>query len=182
MEGGGGTGAPVVVQEQRARSSTVHWDPMGPEGRRVGNRIRIFDDRIEEWRHGRVLRYDPGSNRHKIRYDDRDQEIRWLRLKNEVVQCGSRLVWALVKGFAWWPAQVLDCDPPTVATNKEGYVYVEFFGADQVATIRDNLEFVRPFNGGRVDDVIRKNKKKRNKKVRLDNWMEAESWVYRWGL
>lgn len=115
------------------------------------------------------MRYDPCSHKHKIQYDkkarrcdDVDSEnCVWLRLVNEVTQCASRFVWAHVKGFAWWPAQVMDCDPP----QKEGYVLVDFFGSDQVARLRDSSDCVRSFDNGKVDSVIAKNKKKRNAKV-----------------
>lgn len=83
----------------------------------------------------------------------------------QVYQCGERLVWAHVKGFAWWPATVMECDPPTFGgrTNKKGWVFVAFFGSDEVATLRDSPECIRPFvEGGKVDSVIASNKKKRN--------------------
>lgn len=71
-----------------------------------------------------------------------------------------------MKGFAWWPAQILVCEPPTETTNKEGYVYVKFFGADQVAMVKDSSDYVRPFNQGKIDSFIAKNNKKRNPRVR----------------
>jgi hypothetical protein len=161
--------SPVPVPVQSSKAVTVHWDPKSREGRRVGMRIRIFandegDD--GEWREGRVLRYDPASNKHKIQYeDDIGDECCWLRLKNEIVQCGDDLVWCLVKGFAWWPAQILICEPATEMTTKEGCVYVKFFGADQVAFVKNVPDYVRPFNNGQIDSFIAKNKKKRNPKV-----------------
>ena len=163
--------SPVPAPVQSSKAVTVHWDPNSPEGKRVGRRIRIFDqDEGDdgEWREGRVLRYDPASNKHKIQYeDDIGDECCWLRLKHEIVQCGDDLVWCLVKGFAWWPAQILICEPATDMTTKEGCVYVKFFGADQVAFVKNVPEYVRPFNNGQIDSFIAKNKKKRNPKVRL---------------
>ena len=163
--------SPIPAPGQSSKAVTVHWDPNRPEGKRVGRRIRIFDqDEGDdgEWREGRVLRYDPASNKHKIQYeDDIGDECCWLRLKHEIVQCGDDLVWCLVKGFAWWPAQILICEPATEMTTKEGCVYVKFFGADQVAFVKNVPEYVRPFNNGQVDSFIAKNKKKRNPKVRL---------------
>ena len=160
--------APVSVQS--ARAVTVHWDPNSPEGKRVGRRIRIFDEDEGddgEWREGRVLRYDPASNKHKIQYeDDVNDDCCWLRLKHEFVQCGDDLVWCLVKGFAWWPAQIFICEPETEMTTKEGCVYVKFFGAEQVAFVKNTPDYVRPFNNGQIDAFIAKNKKKRNPKVR----------------
>ena len=162
--------SPVPVTAQSSKAVTVHWDPNSPEGKRVGRRIRIFDqDEGDdgEWREGRVLRYDPASSKHKIQYeDDIGDECCWLRLKHEIVQCGDDLVWCLVKGFAWWPAQILICEPATEMTTKEGCVYVKFFGADQVAFVKNVPEYVRPFNNGQIDSFIAKNKKKRNPKVR----------------
>ena len=74
--------------------------------------------------------------------DDCFEEVQqWIRISDEVVQIGSRFVWALVRGFAWWPAQVLICEE----TN-DGYVFVVFFGSEQVATIKDTPELIRPFS------------------------------------
>eukprot|EP00550_Attheya_septentrionalis_P001541 CAMPEP_0198291046 /NCGR_PEP_ID=MMETSP1449-20131203/8703_1 /TAXON_ID=420275 /ORGANISM="Attheya septentrionalis, Strain CCMP2084" /LENGTH=1902 /DNA_ID=CAMNT_0043989637 /DNA_START=351 /DNA_END=6059 /DNA_ORIENTATION=+ len=156
------------------RPSTVHWDPNSVEGRKVGYRIRILDndDPGDPWKRARLIRYDPYTNKYKIQFDD-NEEVRkcdfvdkenccWLLLKDEVVQTGSRFVWAVVKGFAWWPAQVLICEPSTPANKKEGYVYVEFLLTQEVALVKDTLDFVRPFNDGQVDDAMRKNKRKRN--------------------
>jgi len=155
---------------------TVHWDPDSLEGRRVGYRIRVFDQKEEEWRESRVLRYDPGSNKHKIQYDDND-DVSWLRLKHEIIQCGGRFVWALVKGFAWWPAQIFNSEgfePATETTNKEGHVFVKFFGADQVAMVKDTSDFIRPFNSGKIDSVIAKSKKKRNMKAIAEAQLELK--------
>ena len=167
---------PAPVSVQSARAVTVHWDPNSPEGKRVGRRIRIFDpDEGDdgEWREGRVLRYDPASNKHKIQYeDDINDDCCWLRLKHEIVQCGDDLVWCLVKGFAWWPAQILICEPETEMTTKEGCVYVKFFGAEQVAFVKNTPDYVRPFNNGQIDAFIAKNKKKRNAKVRYMSYMQ----------
>lgn len=59
---------------------------------------------------------------------------------------------------------VMECDPPSFGgqTNKKGSIFVNFFGSDDVATLRDSPECVRTFDGGKVDSVIAKNKKKRN--------------------
>mmetsp|Transcript_13759 Transcript_13759/g.19266 ORF Transcript_13759/g.19266 Transcript_13759/m.19266 type:complete len:289 (-) Transcript_13759:29-895(-) len=164
-DSGGLGGSDVIIPNY---ATTVHWDPNSPEGLKVGYRIRIFDNKKRVWRSGRVLRYDPRSNKHKIQYynnADKEVECVWLRLPEESTQCGSRFVWALVKGFAWWPAMVLECDPPMKSASKEGYVYVDFFGSDQFAGVKDTPDFIRPFDNGKIDDVIRKNKKKRNDKV-----------------
>ena len=57
-----------------------------------------------------------------------------------------------------------ECDPPTFAgrTHKKGWEFVAFFGSDEVATLRDIPEYIRPFDSGKVDSVISMNKKKRN--------------------
>lgn len=59
---------------------------------------------------------------------------------------------------------VMECDPPTFGgrSPKQGWEFVAFFGSDDVATLRDSPECLRPFEGRTVDDVISKNKKKRN--------------------
>jgi len=102
------------------------------------------------------------TNPPKSKSKSNHSQEQWIQMNEEVIQCGSRFVWAFVRGFAWWPAQVLlrDYDPP-----KEGYVFVEFFGSEQVATVKDTLEFIRPFEDGKVDSTIKKNKRKRNPKA-----------------
>ena len=75
------------------------------------------------------------------------------------IQIATKMVWAHVKGYAWWPAMVMESDFHTV---REGSVSVEFFGSSESATVRDSPESLRPFENGRVDPVIQKNKKKRN--------------------
>ncbi len=191
------------------------------------------------WKHGRIVRYDPISHKHKVVFFGRDgtdadendmeeeQEEAWLTLANENVQIGGEFVWALVKGFAWWPAQVLHChfgrsqrdqhggvgsksgsgsattgadvggttpktstssagDTYTNSNNsvnaqagispvkvknmttqpvREGYELVEFFDSDEVASIKKTPDFLRPFRRGTVDEVIAKNKKKRNERA-----------------
>lgn len=152
---------------------TVHWDPDSPEGQKVGHRIRIWCSKTKSWMKGRIVRYDPISHKHKVyifqdKYIERDYET-WLHLDEENIQIGGRFVWALVKGFAWWPAQVLHCSYPkpiqieSVSQPKRaGYELVEFFATNEVANIKVGPETLRSFNGGEVDDVILQNKKKRN--------------------
>ena len=147
----------------------------------------MFDFTSVEWNSGRIIRYDPISHKHKVAFftGDDDVEEAWIDLHNEHIQLGGRFVWALVKGFAWWPAQVLHCHynhsrpMPKAKTNsnnakdlttqpvREGNVLVEFFDSDEVASIKDTLDFIRPFINGNVHDdaVISKHKKKRNKKA-----------------
>ncbi len=167
---------------------TVHWDPNSIDGSKVGHRIRVFEFKDLKssssagyWKHGRIIRYDPVSHKHKVVFfgqtdNDDEEEEEWLMLKNENFQLGGNFVWALVKGFAWWPAQVLHChfgkakpnsDVKDLTTQpvRDGYVLVEFFDSDEVAAIRNTPDFLRPFQRGFVDNVIAKNKKKRNMKA-----------------
>ena len=59
---------------------------------------------------------------------------------------------------------VMECDPPSFGgrSDKKGWLFVSFFGSEEVATLRDSSECIRPFDGGKVDSFIAKNKKKRN--------------------
>jgi Transcription factor involved in chromatin remodeling, contains bromodomain len=159
---------------------TVHWDPDSEQGQKVGHRIRVWDFQKSCWKSGRVVRYDPVTHQHKIAFftgksDDDQYEEEWLLLSRENVQLGGRFVWALVKGFAWWPAQVLHCSfgsskamPKSYFNKKDltsqpmrdGYVLVEFFDSDEVASVKDSPDFMRDFQQGKVDAVMRKNKKK----------------------
>jgi hypothetical protein len=148
--------------------TTVHWDPDSAAGEKIGWRIRISDDKTGDWKEGRIVRYDPCTHKHKIQYVDKprfgdivDQDkCTWLHLRmEEGIQVSTRLVWAHVKGYAWWPAMVMESD---VNPARDGYVHVEFFGSCEVATLRDHPECLRPFENGKVDPVIQKNKKKRN--------------------
>mmetsp|Transcript_19405 Transcript_19405/g.48327 ORF Transcript_19405/g.48327 Transcript_19405/m.48327 type:complete len:1968 (+) Transcript_19405:387-6290(+) len=148
--------------------TTVHWDPENPACKKIGWRIRIADDKHGDWKVGRIVRYDPCTHKHKIQFTDKpraadkvdNENCTWLYLRmEEGVQISTRLVWAHVKGYAWWPAMAMESD---VNPNKEGYISVEFFGSDEVATLREGPESLRPFENGQVDSVIAKNKKKRN--------------------
>jgi len=53
----------------------------------------------------------------------------------------------------------------TTQPMRDGYVLVEFFDSDEVASIKDSPDLLRDFNQGEVDTIIRKNKKKRNKQA-----------------
>lgn len=148
--------------------TTVHWDPESPACKKIGWRIRISDDKSGDWKIGRIVRYDPCTHKHKIKFADKPrtgdkvdhENCTWLYLRmEEGVQISTRLVWAHVKGYAWWPAMVMESD---IHPTREGYINVEFFGSDESATLREGPESVRPFENGHVDSVIQKNKKKRN--------------------
>jgi len=173
-------------------TGTVHWDPHSLQGQKVGHRIRVWDCTDSFWKSGRIVRYDPTSHKHKIVFfhqhqltnttnDEEEYQEEWLSLDRENVQLGGRFVWALVKGFAWWPAQILHCHYPNLHTMpparqggakdltmhlvRDGYDLVEFFDSDEVAAVKNSPEVLREFQDGTVDSVIRKNKKKRNAKA-----------------
>lgn len=57
---------------------------------------------------------------------------------------------------------VMDGDALDGVTQKKGHVLVNFFVTNEVSSLKDGLESIRPFGGGKVDDVISKHKKKRN--------------------
>ena len=148
--------------------TTVFWDPDGLAEQKIGWRIRVAEHNSNAWHDGRVVRYDPCTHKHKIKFSksarqgdtvDKDNCV-WLHLRMEDgIQMATRIVWAHVKGYAWWPAMIMESD---ITPPRDGYVQVEFFGSGEVATLRDSPESVRPFDHGKVDGVIAKNKKKRN--------------------
>lgn len=190
-----------------AMPTTVHWDPHSPDGAKVGWRIRIAiggssgGSAGSTWINGRVTRYDPYTHKHKIVWE-RNPDLRprqqpstpatwiWLRNEQHNLQLATRLVWAHVKGYAWWPALVMEGNTAgaesgstssksggvgaggvsggaasVMAANervKEGYVQVEFFGTEDVSILRDTSECVRPFAPDSLDPVVAKHKKKRN--------------------
>jgi hypothetical protein len=173
------TNAETTLNVKGSHLTTVHWYPKGPMGKKVGWRVRIADDKQSDWKEGRILRYDPCTHKHKIQFLDASRSCdrvdadncAWIHLRMEDgVQVATRLVWAHVKGYAWWPAMVMESD---VHQAREGFVSVEFFGSLEVATLRDAPESLRPFHHGKVDDYISKNKKKRNASA-LDLAMEEE--------
>jgi len=148
--------------------TTVHWDPSSPACKKIGWRVRIADDKHGDWKAGRIVRYDPCTHKHKVRFTDQprandtvdDDNCAWLYLRmEEGVQISTRLVWAHVKGYAWWPAMVVESD---IHPARDGYTNVEFLGSDETATLRDHPDCLRPFKNGQIDTVIQKNKKKRN--------------------
>jgi hypothetical protein len=168
----------TTLEARKSYLTTVHWDPNCPAGRKIGWRIRVADGN-SDWKDGRIVRYDPCTHKHKIKFtgdaragDRVDAEnCSWLHLRIEDgVQIATRLVWAHVKGYAWWPAMVMESD---INPARDGYVSVEFFGSCEVANLRNTPESVRHFENGKVDGVISKNKKKRNAQA-LTMAMEEE--------
>ena len=168
-----------TLEYGKSHLSTVHFDPDSPTYQKIGWRIRISDDKHGDWKIGRIVRYDPCTHKHKIQFDDKPRSLdkvdkencAWLHLRlEEGVQISTRLVWAHVKGYAWWPAMVMESD---VHPARDGCTNVEFFGTNEVASLRDNPESLRPFENGHIDSVIQKNKKKRNSAA-IDMAIEEE--------
>lgn len=150
--------------------TTVHWDPTDADGRKIGWKVKIaYTDK--DWVDGRIVRYDPHTHKHKIEFEPTDEgsgrTYIWIWLRNEQhnLQLATRMVWAHVKGYAWWPALVMESNSPSADSRKEGYVLLEFFGTGEISTLRDTEESVRPFSPDRVDPVVAKHKKKRNAKA-----------------
>ena len=156
--------SPRITSE--TRPTTVHWDPDSEPGRKIGWKCRVWDGK--QWRDGRVLLHDPYTRMHKIQFEgltalEVDHEkCAWLKLEAETVQLATRLVWAHVKGFAWWPAMVMEGDALEGVKERKGHVLVAFIGSDDVATLRDSSDCLRDFDNGKVDSIINKQKKKRN--------------------
>jgi hypothetical protein len=182
---------------------TVHWDPHDRNGRRIGWKVRIevptsssslatsqgstsaaptsssssSASATSRWLHGRVVRYDPYTRKHKIKFEkplpkgvgiggggnsnSKSSCWIWIRNTQHNLQLATRIVWAHVKGYAWWPALVVESLRST-GKVREGYVSVEFFGSAETATLRDAPDCVRPFGISSIDDVVAKHKKKRN--------------------
>jgi hypothetical protein len=192
-------------------TTTVHWNPHSSAGQKVGYRVRIYHEPTNKWRNGRVLRYDPVSHKHKIDFtsekhkkniihgQDRPQRHEWVDLKDFYVYISGRFVWALVKGYAWWPAQVLTYEQPINAWNarldtntnpdmidrkdifseppRDGYLLVEFFDSGEVASVKDSSESIRPFRHGRMDDPIMKKNKKRPSTAAIEQCKKEEDMV-----
>ena len=148
--------------------TTVHWDPHSPDGNKIGWKVKVAlpDSHDLDWIEGRVVRYDPYTHKHKIVLE-RTSDARsarsdsfwiWIRNDEHNLQIATRLVWAHVKGYAWWPALVNEAN----ADRKEGYVSLEFFGTGEVSNLRETPETVRPFDPELVDPIVAKHKKKRN--------------------
>lgn len=142
--------------------TTVHWDPDSPDGRKVGWRV---------WVHGRtarVTRYDPHTHKHLLQWDNADGDCwTWLRNVQHNLRVATRIVWAQVKGYAWWPALVTESvveGSSSSSTTREGFVELEFFGTGETASLRDTDDFIRPFDPENLDPVVAKHRKKRNQR------------------
>jgi Bromodomain/PWWP domain/PHD-finger len=170
---------------KKAPPATVHWDPNDRNGSKIGWRVRVeappssassssgvsaaVGQKQPNWLHGRVVRYDPYTHKHKIQFDKPAGKVGaasnscwiWLRNEQRDVQLATRIVWAHVKGYAWWPALVME-SLRSSSKVRDGYVSVEFFGSAETATLRDSPECIRPFRISSIDEVVAKHKKKRN--------------------
>mmetsp|Transcript_4693 Transcript_4693/g.10574 ORF Transcript_4693/g.10574 Transcript_4693/m.10574 type:complete len:1816 (+) Transcript_4693:173-5620(+) len=177
-----------------AAPTTVHWHPDSSNGKLVGWTVRVAapPGAPWEWLSGRVVLYDPCTHKHKIEWkipgssppsspgsgtpkrkqQQQNSPTSWVWLRNEEhnLHIATRLVWAHVKGYAWWPALVREPNTedtaPEAAANST--VQVEFFSTDEVATLRDTNDTLRPFHPlETLDAVVAKHKKKRNAKATL---------------
>lgn len=172
----------AVTRKEATLPSTVHWDPHSPNGRKIGWKVKIENtarrDAAAGWIDGRVVRYDPHTHKHKIEFSTtkittassdninnkgKKKQHCWIWLRNEQhnIQLASRMVWAHVKGYAWWPGLVMESNADQAKT-KEGYVLIEFFVTGEISCLRDTLESVRPFDPQVIDAVVAKHRKKRN--------------------
>ena len=174
----------TALDISEGKVSTVHWDPT--EGTKVGWKVRLLSDSTVQ--DGRIVQYDPYTHKHKIFLEtglDEDpfeaivalqkkkrkhqkSKFTWLRLPHTDAQVATRLVWAHVKGYAWWPAMEMELSSPgtsALTSPREGYVFVHFIGAPEVATLRDSPDCIRLFSQLVRDPVIEKSKKKRNAKA-----------------
>jgi len=179
-------------------ATTVHWDPHSSAGQKVGCRVRVYQGYSNKWKCGRIVRYDPVSHKYKVDFTSEQPSTKkhpsypreeWMDLKDYFVYISSRFVWALVKGYAWWPAQILTFESPIYPNQtqsspihpknqnhgtstlsrdifseppRDGYLLVEFFDTGELAFVKDSPESIRPFHDyGYMDDPIMKKNKKR---------------------
>lgn len=140
-----------------ALPTTVHWDPNSVDGSKIGWKVKVLLGR-DSWHKGRVVRYDPYTHKHKIEANGREFWI-WLRNEQHSLQLATRLVWAHIKGYPWWPAMVMETADDE---QREGYVTLEFFGTGETSTLRETIDSIRPFSSDRLDPIVAKHKKKRN--------------------
>jgi hypothetical protein len=95
-------GMSISERKEMCLPVTVHWDPASPDGNKIGWKLKI---KIKhEYHEGRVVRYDPCTHKHKVQLVPGGKTL-WIWLRNEQheLQVATRIVWALVKGFSWWP-------------------------------------------------------------------------------
>ncbi len=132
--------------------TTVHWDPQSADGRKIGWKIRVALDSTT-WAEGRIVRYDPYTHKHKIRLQHNGEEHYvwiWIRNKQHNVNLATRIVWAHMKGYAWWPVIVMETNTYDPLTT---HVQVEYFGSTRRAKIRDVDQYIRPFHPNECDPI-----------------------------
>jgi PWWP domain/Bromodomain len=159
-------GLSISERKEMCLPVTVHWDPVSPDGNKIGWKLKI---KIKhEYHVGRVVRYDPCTHKHKVQLVPGGKSF-WIWLRNEQheLQVATRIVWALVKGYAWWPALVMEANSAdsTDVPRKEGFVTTEFFGTGEVSSVRNSDESIRPFDPNVLDIIVQKHRKKRNQKA-----------------
>jgi len=162
-----------IPRSESTLPTTVHWDPHSPDGRKIGWKVKIEHPGDGTWQEGRIVRYDPHTHKHKIEFlsKNNNKTSCWIWLRNEQhnLQLATRIVWAHVKGYAWWPATVMEANTEAAKT-KEGYVSLEFFGTGEISCLRDRSDTVRPFDGNArgeadLDPVVARHRKKRNQRA-----------------
>lgn len=146
-----------------AMPTTVHWDPNGVDGRKIGWMIRVNIPSEDQWLDGRIILYDPYSHKHKIELETGESIWIWIRNEQHNLRLATRLVWARVKGYPWWPAMVMESN--SAEDHREGHVTVEFFTSREISHLRDTDESIRPFSPDEVDTVVEKHKRKRSAKA-----------------
>ena len=150
---------------ERGDRATVHWDPDSDEGKLVGNRLRVLDETNHgdiAFKEGRIIAYDSFTNMHKIMYKATCKS-EWLFLEEETVQLYGDIVWAKVKGFSWWPAQILirddtdDIKADILARKQDSkWVRVAFFDHPDVSDIKDSPTTLKRFTWEDVENVPKK--------------------------
>jgi hypothetical protein len=145
----------------------LNWNPSSWYAKVIGCRIRVHESSTDTWAEGRIVMWDPITQKHKVQYNHNKSHHQrtttnhhqWIYLadsKVTTVQIATRIVWAHVKGFPWWPAQVMEAMgnnlPTSIKPANSTMVVVEFFGSThQISKVRDTEEYIRPFQGGSVD-------------------------------
>ncbi len=145
----------------------LNWNPTSWESKIIGCRIRVHDSNTDTWAEGRIVLWDPITQKHKILFDG--TRYQWIYLQDSkvtTVQIGTRIVWAHVKGFPWWPALVMEAMgnnlPSSIKPTNPTIAVVEFFGSTpQISKVRDTEEYIRPFRGGYMDPSMKSNNKKK---------------------
>jgi Bromodomain/PWWP domain len=118
-------------------------EPLPLAWRCIGRRVRIFSEADNQWTLARVLEYDPtrgkaGEHRLDI-IDYEKQKPTWLNVTSRNALVGGDIVWAKMKGFSAWPAQIYEqtprCKSSGVLIGPEHNAYVVFFGKDDSAWV-----------------------------------------------